>query len=113
MNLIFESEAQALAVAEQLYHVERVDNILIAENLDYAALELAIGLAQVKFPSFAFPIVSGLKCRLPFPRHKRECTDNNTPKIYVACLSAYNNGYLHGLWIDATQEAEDIEDDIN
>jgi antirestriction protein len=30
----------------------------------------------------------------------------------VACLSAYNAGHLHGLWIDATQEPEDIEDDI-
>ena len=25
-----------------------------------------------------------------------------TPRIYVACLAAYNNGYLHGRWIDAT-----------
>ena len=24
------------------------------------------------------------------------------PRIYVACLAAYNNGYLHGVWIDAT-----------
>lgn len=23
------------------------------------------------------------------------------PKIYLACLAAYNNGYLHGKWIDA------------
>jgi len=22
-------------------------------------------------------------------------------RIYVACLAAYNNGYLHGCWIDA------------
>jgi antirestriction protein len=29
-------------------------------------------------------------------------------QIYVACLSAYNNGYLHGEWIDATQDEEDI-----
>tara|TARA_B100001939_G_C16943489_1_gene619247 strand:- start:559 stop:1077 length:519 start_codon:yes stop_codon:yes gene_type:complete len=29
-------------------------------------------------------------------------------RIYVACLAAYNNGILHGRWIDATQEAEDI-----
>lgn len=26
------------------------------------------------------------------------------PKIYVACLAAYNNGILHGAWIDAAQE---------
>lgn len=26
------------------------------------------------------------------------------PRIYVACLAAYNNGILHGAWIDAAQE---------
>lgn len=26
------------------------------------------------------------------------------PRIYVACLAAYNNGFLHGAWIDAAQE---------
>lgn len=25
-------------------------------------------------------------------------------RIYVACLAAYNNGHLHGAWIDATQD---------
>ncbi|OUL23981.1 antirestriction protein ArdA [Nostoc sp. RF31YmG] len=112
MQLVFKSEIEALAVAEQLYNIERVNNILISENIDFRALELAVGLAQVSYPVFSFPIVSSLKCRLPFPKHERECTDENTPKIYVACLSAYNSGLLHGLWIDATQEREDIEDDI-
>lgn len=28
------------------------------------------------------------------------------PRIYVACLAAYNNGYLHGCWIDATTPEE-------
>ena len=27
---------------------------------------------------------------------------NSTHRIYVACLAAYNNGHLHGRWIDAT-----------
>jgi antirestriction protein len=27
-------------------------------------------------------------------------------RIYVACLAAYNAGILHGVWIDATQDAE-------
>jgi antirestriction protein len=31
-----------------------------------------------------------------------------TPRIYVACLAAYNNGKLHGAWIDADQSADDI-----
>ena len=26
-------------------------------------------------------------------------------RIYVACLAAYNNGHLHGSWIDVTDEA--------
>ena len=29
-----------------------------------------------------------------------------TPRIYVACLAAYNNGRLHGAWIDATEPSE-------
>ncbi len=29
-------------------------------------------------------------------------------QIYVACLAAYNNGILHGAWIDATQDEADI-----
>lgn len=27
------------------------------------------------------------------------------PRIYVACLAAYNSGILHGAWIDAAQDA--------
>jgi antirestriction protein len=34
-------------------------------------------------------------------------------RIYVACLAAYNNGYLHGRWIDATNGACVIQDEIN
>jgi antirestriction protein len=30
------------------------------------------------------------------------------PRIYVASLADYNAGYLHGVWIDATDEIEDI-----
>jgi antirestriction protein len=36
----------------------------------------------------------------------------NSPKIYVACLAAYNNGQLHGAWIDATQDADTIQEAI-
>lgn len=38
-------------------------------------------------------------------------SDSN-PRIYVACLAAYNNGYLHGAWIDADQDANQIRDEI-
>lgn len=33
-------------------------------------------------------------------------------KIYVACLAAYNNGILHGLWIDATLGEDHIWEGI-
>lgn len=36
----------------------------------------------------------------------------NESRIYVACLSAYNNGYLHGAWIDACQEPDEIKNEI-
>lgn len=34
--------------------------------------------------------------------------NNLNPEIYVACLSAYNSGCLHGAWIDATMDESDI-----
>jgi len=34
-------------------------------------------------------------------------------KIYVACLSAYNNGHLHGEWIDASNDVEEMQEAIN
>jgi len=37
---------------------------------------------------------------------------HSTPRIYVACLAAYNSGYLHGAWIDADQDADPIRDEI-
>jgi len=30
------------------------------------------------------------------------------PRIYVACLAAYNNGILHGAWMDAAQDAWEL-----
>ncbi|CAB5601445.1 Antirestriction protein [Pseudomonas putida] len=35
------------------------------------------------------------------------------PRIYVADLSAYNSGYLHGVWIDASEEVDAIQEQIN
>lgn len=37
----------------------------------------------------------------------------DTPRIYVSCLAAYNNGKLHGAWIDADQDPDDIWSEIN
>lgn len=34
-------------------------------------------------------------------------------RIYVADLAAYNNGKLHGVWIDATEDPDTIQDQIN
>lgn len=35
------------------------------------------------------------------------------PRIYVACLASYNAGTLHGEWIDATQDADEIQEEID
>jgi antirestriction protein len=35
------------------------------------------------------------------------------PRIYVASLSDYNDGRLHGRWIDANQDIEDVWAEIN
>lgn len=37
---------------------------------------------------------------------------NSNPRIYVACLAAYNSGYLHGAWINADQDADEIRAEI-
>jgi len=42
---------------------------------------------------------------------------NNTnetlkPRIYVACLASYNNGILHGNWIDADIGEDEINEEI-
>ncbi|MCU7859273.1 MAG: antirestriction protein ArdA [Candidatus Thiodiazotropha sp. (ex Lucinoma kastoroae)] len=34
------------------------------------------------------------------------------PKIYVADLAAYNNSILHGVWIDAGQDLETIQEQV-
>jgi antirestriction protein len=32
----------------------------------------------------------------------------DTPRIYLACLAAYNNGRLHGAWVDADKGTDQI-----
>jgi len=34
-------------------------------------------------------------------------------RIYVADLAAYNNGRLHGVWINACLDPEDIQEQVN
>ena len=38
---------------------------------------------------------------------------NSEIRIYVADLAAYSNGFLHGVWIDATLEVSEIQDQIS
>lgn len=35
------------------------------------------------------------------------------PRIYVACLASYNNGVLHGKWIDATSDEDEMQEAID
>jgi antirestriction protein len=37
---------------------------------------------------------------------------STAPRIYVACLAAYNNGRLHGEWIDADQSADELHEAV-
>jgi antirestriction protein len=43
---------------------------------------------------------------------QKEAINEDEPRIYVASLSDYNAGRLHGAWINANQDTEDIEEDI-
>lgn len=36
----------------------------------------------------------------------------NTPRIYVACLAAYNAGRLHGRWIEVDGSVEHLQSEI-
>lgn len=33
-------------------------------------------------------------------------------KLYVACLASYNNGRLHGAWIDASSDVDEMQEEI-
>jgi hypothetical protein len=39
-----------------------------------------------------------------------QAAENLEPRIYVACLAAYNNGLLHGAWIDVEDDADAVRD---
>ena len=45
--------------------------------------------------------------------HRGEAQETRLePRIYVASLSDYNAGRLHGVWLDATQGPEELHDQI-
>lgn len=45
-------------------------------------------------------------------RPNHETQPENRPRIYVASLSDYNAGRLHGAWLDATADADEMNDGI-
>jgi antirestriction protein len=42
----------------------------------------------------------------------KELEQAETPRIYAACLCAYNNSRLHGEWIDCDRDSDEIMADI-
>jgi len=113
-TIICDTPETANAIAEQLYNstfakrlrrrIDLHDRVIIYTQANSAAVEVAMSLTD------GIAIVPESHCRLPFPREEREC--GYGPMIYVACLAAYNNGTLHGLWIDAEREPDEIMEDI-
>lgn len=45
--------------------------------------------------------------------HSPEHADDDGPRIWVGSLSDYNNGVLHGDWIDAAREPDEIWADVH
>jgi antirestriction protein len=43
---------------------------------------------------------------------QHEAEPATTPRIWVASLSDYNNGILHGAWIEAARDEEELQADI-
>jgi hypothetical protein len=37
-----------------------------------------------------------------------QAADDLEPRIYVACLAAYNSGWLHGAWIEVGDDADAV-----
>ena len=46
------------------------------------------------------------------PEHHEQLTTTPGPRIYVASLADYNAGRLHGRWIDADQDTDEINEQI-
>lgn len=36
-----------------------------------------------------------------------------TPRFYAACLASYNNGALHGVWIDASTDTDEMQEQVD
>jgi hypothetical protein len=62
--------------------------------------------------SLAFSGVSNPSGGLFFNPLKREKTMSDEIRIYVSHLAAYNNGKLHGVWINACDDINEIWEQI-
>lgn len=103
-GILTEDSNLAHELAYQIRAEQDFNAVIYSEDTDKRSLLLARDLAGITQAN-SCPIWA--KCRL-------NPSDPKAPRIYVACLSAYNNGHLHGWWIDADQEPDalwlDIED---
>lgn len=113
IEIEFKSQNDLEAIAEQLYGFSiDLKNHCIAwvQTWDKQSFELTCNLTGIE----AIDIIT------PKERRRREweelcpalAANSEDVAIYVACLASYNAGELHGLWIDATQELDDIQADI-
>lgn len=46
------------------------------------------------------------------PEEREPLEERPSPRVYVASLSDYNAGHLHGVWVDAAQPVEETWDEI-
>ena len=95
-----------LSLLAEIHFCQHIDNLILITNRSIGLVKELCQEAQIEYK------LSNNYCLLPFPSEERECLDLDIPRIYVSCLAAYNSGYLHGMWIDATQDPDDIYDDI-
>lgn len=105
--VVFSSQEDAQKVFEQLPEAKIIGNQVY--HRDKRALELAISTADIS----NYQLLGGSH-RVSMSYPEAEFTYNgDSPRIHVRCLAAYNSGFLHGLWIDASKHPNDIQDDIN
>jgi antirestriction protein len=103
-GIMFRNNTQAETVNYYLRDGLINDNLLYFT--DSTAIAQAILLSDIQQDDYCFVNQS---CKLPMVARD---VDFDKPCIYVACLASYNNGRLHGMWIDATQDTDDIQSDI-
>lgn len=104
-GIMFRNNTQAETVNYYLRDSSIEDNLLYFN--DSTAIGQAILLSNIQQDDYCFINES---CRLPMVQ---PYVDMSQPCIYVACLASYNNGCLHGIWIDVRQHPEDIQNEVS